>query len=114
MFSSSASVIGTVTYRERMAISPNARLEVVLADVSLADAPYTVISQKVISPVGQVPLAFEISYDPARIVENHTYVVMAKIFEGNQLMFINDQSYQVITKQSSRHVQMMLKRVSSN
>jgi putative lipoprotein len=114
MINFTASVKGTITYRERMALTPNASVEIVLADVSMADAPYIQISKKVFSPAGQVPIPFELTYDPKQIMENHTYAVMAKIYEGNQLMFINDQSYLVITRGQRSEVQMLLKRVGNH
>jgi putative lipoprotein len=110
---STASVKGIATYRERMALTPNAQLEVILADVSIADAPYKMINKKIITPAGQVPLPFEISYDPKQIVPNHQYAVMARITDQDQLLFINDQVYQVITNHSPSEVKVLLKRVEN-
>jgi putative lipoprotein len=110
--SSTHVVKGTVSYLERVVLSPSAKLEIILADVSLADAPYKLIHQKTISPMGQVPITFEISYDPHQIIENHTYAVMARITDQGALLFINDKSFQVITRNNTQDVQMTLKRVS--
>ena len=105
--SSTHVVKGTVSYLERVALSPSTKLEIILAD-----APYKLIHQKTISPIGQVPITFEISYDPHQIIENHTYAVMARITDQGSLLFINDKSYQVITRNNTQDVQMILKRVS--
>jgi len=102
---------GTVSYRERIALPPGAYLELVLADVSLADAPYIVLNKKRITPLGQVPISFEISYDRQQIIENHTYSVMARIYNQDSLLFINDQAYLVITKYQTKEIHMILKRV---
>ena len=41
-----ATVSGTITYRERMALSPGAVVEVSLQDISLADAEATVVAKQ--------------------------------------------------------------------
>ena len=104
---------GSVTYRERIALPPNAQLEIVLADVSLADAPYKAIAEKKIIPAGQVPILFELNYDSNKIMSNYTYAVMARITEDGKLLFINDQSYQVLTRGQPNTVEMVLKRVNT-
>jgi putative lipoprotein len=104
---------GSVTYRERIALPPNAQLEIVLADVSLADAPYKAIAEKKIIPAGQVPILFELNYDSNKIMPNYTYAVMARITEDGKLLFINDQSYQVLTRGQPNTVEMVLKRVNT-
>jgi putative lipoprotein len=104
---------GSVTYLERIALPPNAQLEIVLADVSLADAPYKAIAEKKINPTGQVPIQFELNYDPKKITMNHTYAVMARITDEGKLLFINDQSYQVITRGQPNTVTMVLKKVNA-
>ena len=58
-------VTGEVSYRERIALPPNAALTVRLLDVSLADAPETVVAEQTIDPAGQVPINFEIKFDSA-------------------------------------------------
>jgi putative lipoprotein len=103
---------GSVTYRERIALPPTAQLEIVLADVSLADAPYRKISDLKITPAGQVPIQFTIEYDPTKINPNFTYAVMARITDDGKLLFINDTSYQVITRGRPNSVEMVLKRVN--
>jgi putative lipoprotein len=105
---------GSVTYLERIALPPNAQLEIVLADVSLADAPYQAIAEKKINPTGQVPIQFELNYDPKKIMNHHTYAVMARITDDGRLLFINDQSYQVITRGRPNTVVMVLKKVNAH
>ena len=86
---------GEVTYRERIALPPNAELSVQLADVSLADAPAAVIGEQKVSPAGQVPIPFEIRFDPSVIRPRMTYALQARITVGNHLVFINDTRHQV-------------------
>lgn len=78
-----ASVKGTVTYLQRIALAPGATVEVKLLDVSRADAPSVTIAEQVIKPAGQqVPIAFELRYDPRRIDERHRYALRVRILEG--------------------------------
>ena len=80
---------GTVTYRERMALPPEARITVQLVDVSLADAPSTLLGETVIAPVTQVPVPFRIDYDDAALKPGNSYALQARITLGDELMFIN-------------------------
>jgi uncharacterized lipoprotein YbaY len=95
----SSAVTGTVTYLQRSALPPDAIVTVRLSDVSKADAPAEVISEQTIPTEGkQVPFAYTLPYDPAKIVENHECAVSARIESGGKLLFISTQSYAVITR----------------
>jgi len=88
-------VTGEVAYRERVALPPHAVLTVRLVDVSLADAPETVLGEQKVDPAGQVPIKFEIKVTPAVVQQNATYALQARISVDNQLWFINDQRYAI-------------------
>jgi heat shock protein HslJ len=94
-----ATVSGTVTYLQRIALPPDAVVKVQLQDTSLADAPATVVGEQIIPTNGQqVPIPFEIIYDPAAIESNHTYTLSVRIEDASgQLLFINTSAYPVIT-----------------
>jgi len=81
---------GVATYRERIALPPDAKLTVVIEDVSLADAPATVLATTVVDPAGQPPIRFTIEYPAASIVEGHRYAVRARIERSAQLLFTTD------------------------
>jgi putative lipoprotein len=106
-------VTGTVTYRERIALTPEALVEVQLLDVSVADASAKLIAEQTIRPQHQVPIPFELIYDPAEIDERFTYVVRATIRERGRLMFTTDRSYRVLTRGSPKHVDLVLVRTSN-
>lgn len=92
-------VTGTVSYLQRIALAPNAVVEVKLVDISRADAPALVISSLTFTSDGrQVPLPFELRYDPRQIDERMTYAVQARITIDGQLTFINTQNYPVLTR----------------
>jgi putative lipoprotein len=72
-------VTGTATYRERMALPPGALFEAVIEDVSRADAPASTLATTRIMSPGNPPIAFTITYDPAKVLPDRRYVVRARI-----------------------------------
>ena len=86
---------GEVTYRERIALPPNAVLTVQFRDVSLADAPAAIIAERKIEPAGQVPIQFELAFDPAVIQPKTTYALQARITVDDQLWFVNDDRHTI-------------------
>jgi putative lipoprotein len=110
-----ASVSGTVTYRERIALAPDAVVKVQIQDVSLQDVAATVMGEQVIRNPGQVPIPYEVAYDPKEIEDNHTYAVAARIEDGGgKLLFITTQSYPVITRGNpTKDVQLVVEMVAS-
>ncbi|MEZ8345614.1 YbaY family lipoprotein [Vibrio splendidus] len=91
-------ISGTVSYRERIALSENAVVTVTLEDISLADAPSTVIATQEFTTDGkQVPFAFELSYDNNKIKANHRYNMRATIHVDGKLRFTTDTIKSVIT-----------------
>jgi putative lipoprotein len=106
-----AVVSGTVSYKERMALPADAVIEVELADVSKADAAARVIARTTVSPDGrQVPIPFELSYDPSAVSPNGTYAVRAVIRSGGQMLFTTDTRYLVITGGRPSRVNLVLVR----
>ncbi|PMG62621.1 lipo-like protein [Vibrio splendidus] len=91
-------ISGTVSYRERIALPENAVVTVTLEDISLADAPSTVIATQEFTTDGkQVPLAFDLSYDNNKIKANHRYNMRATIHVDGKLRFTTDTIKSVIT-----------------
>ena len=104
-----AAVRGTVTYRERIALTPDATLTVQIRDTSLADASSELIAEQVITDPGQVPIRFEVPYQRSDINSRNTYSVSARIEEADgRLAFINDTAYDVITRGNPTRVDMVL------
>jgi uncharacterized lipoprotein YbaY len=110
----SGQVRGTATYRERLALPPEAVFEATLEDVSKADTPAEVIGRARIERPGNPPIRFEIIYDPAHINPSHRYVVRARILVGGRLFFITDQSYPVLTGGQGNEVALLLRRAGSS
>ena len=104
-----ASITGTVTYRERIALTPGAIVAVQLRDTSLQDVASVLIAEQVITNPGQVPIAFEVHYDEDDINPRNTYSISARITEADgRLAFINDTAYDVITRGRPTRVNMVL------
>ncbi|MCT0218611.1 YbaY family lipoprotein [Synechococcus sp. CS-1329] len=96
--SAQAGVIeGTASYRERIALPAGASLKVELQDVSRADAAAEVLARTVVSPAGQVPLPFALTYDDAAIRPGRRYTVRATIHHQGRLLFTTDQMVPVLT-----------------
>ena len=104
-----ASVSGSVTFREQLTLTPDARLIVELRDVSYADAPAPLIARQTILGPGQVPIKFKVEYSREDISSRNVYSVGARIMESDgRLAFINDTAHEVITGDNPSRVNMVL------
>ncbi|WP_299079626.1 YbaY family lipoprotein [uncultured Ruegeria sp.] len=100
-------VEGSATYRERIAVPPDATLFVELQDVSMADAPALTLSAQRYA-IGGVPVGFELTYDDTLIQDNHSYVVRASITQGQNLLFTTDTAYPVLTNGAANSADLIL------
>lgn len=98
--SETATLTGTVAYRQRIALAPNAVVTVRLLDVSLADAPSVTLAEQTIRPEGrQVPIPFALDYDAARVEARRRYVVRAEIRDADgALLWTTDTATPVLTQ----------------
>lgn len=104
---------GTATYRERIALPPGAMLEVVLEETSRADAPATRIAEARIPVQGQVPIAFALPFDLARIEPHLTYAVRATLSRDGRVLFRTDRIHQVLTRGAGDSVELLLVRAAA-
>jgi len=94
-----AGVSGVVTYQVQFTLPGDASVIVQLADVSIQNAPAQIIDVQTIANPGQIPIPFNITYDPAAIDPGHTYAVSARISDANgDLLFQSTTSTPVITQ----------------
>lgn len=107
-----AKVSGEAFYMERMAVPPDARLDVVLEDISRADAPAEKIASVSIQEAGQPPYPFTIEYDPEQIDPRHTYRLAARLYDGEKLLFRTDEVHQVITRGFPSEATLRMRRVA--
>ncbi|MBE9537951.1 MAG: YbaY family lipoprotein [Proteobacteria bacterium] len=106
-----AKIEGTVFYRERIALPPNAVVEIQLEDVSRADAMATVMATLTLNSENGPPYAFSIDYDPARIDSRMTYALRASIRVDDKLMFT---TMDYTDPFSGNPVSVLVRRVPSN
>jgi len=103
------SVSGTITYRERIPLSPGAMVRISLNDTSYADGPSELIAEQTITDPGQIPIDFRVPYPREAIDSRNTYSISVRIEEADgRLAFINDTAYDVITKGNPNKVDMVL------
>lgn len=89
---------GNVTYRQRIALAPEAIVKVWLQDVSRPGLPVPeILDEQEIRRPGQVPIPFSLRYDPATIDPTHTYTLLVRIYEGDRTRFTNAKPFPVIT-----------------
>jgi copper homeostasis protein (lipoprotein) len=84
---------GLATYRERIALPPDAVFEAILEDVSRADAPAVVLGRAKLAPAGQPPFRFSIAYDDNAVVPRRTYMLRASVRQGDRLLFTTERGY---------------------
>jgi uncharacterized lipoprotein YbaY len=107
-----AAVTGTVTYLQRIALPDDSVVEVKLLDVSIADAEAVTISEQTIANPGQVPIPFELLYDPQDIDPRNTYSVQVRITNGaGDLIFINNSAFLVLTQGNPSTVEVIVEPV---
>jgi putative lipoprotein len=107
-------ITGTVRFRHRVALPPDAIVLVHLQDVFLPDAPSPFLAEsKTTLGARQAPIPFTLKFDPAKIDPKHPYVVEASILVHNQLRFTNDTAYLVLTQGHPAKVAMILVEVDA-
>ncbi len=107
-------VTGTVTYRQRIALPPDAVIRVRLADVSRQDVPADVLAEVDIPSAGrQVPIPFRLTYPVARIDPAHTYAVSARILVDDRLTMISTTVIPVLTRGAPAEVEVVVSPVSA-
>lgn len=105
-------VTGTATYRERMALPPQAVFEASVVDIARADAASAVLaSVRVESP--QVPVRFSIPVDPAHLQPGGRYALRARITLDGRLMFTSDTVHPVLGAAGTTHADVLLRRVAA-
>lgn len=83
----------TVTFRERIALPPDAQLDVQLLDISQAGAGnQRIASQRFVMTT--VPMTVSLSYDAQIIDEQGSYAVVAAIWSGNDQIFRTPAKYE--------------------
>ncbi|AXK40778.1 YbaY family lipoprotein [Crenobacter cavernae] len=81
---------GQVVEARPLALSAaDTHVSVRLLDVSLADAPSTVLAEQIIELPKAFPVAFSLCYDRASIKPGHRYTVDARVYVKGELKQLN-------------------------
>ena len=107
------SIQGTATYRERVALPSDAALEVIVEDVSRADAPAVIIGATRIASPGNPPIAFTVAYDAAKVSEERHYVIRASVIAAGKLLFTTDTATPVLTRGAPDNVSLLMRMVAA-
>ena len=103
-------VIGVISHGEgRVNLPEGSRLVIQLRDVSYADASSELIVEQVIEDIESLPVRFRLGYSPGDISGRNTYGLSVSVYDSNdQLLFINDTAYGVITRGNPGRVEVDL------
>lgn len=94
----SGAITGIISYLPRIALPPNAVVDVSLVDVSRADSPAVALSSiQMVSGGRQVPFPFELIYDPGQVNSGSFYAVQAHIMVDGEQQFVSTNRVPVIT-----------------
>lgn len=105
---SSTVIMGTASFRERVALTRAAVFEAALEDASRADAPSEVLARVQKESPGQVPISFELRLDPRRIGAGRRYAVRASIYERGRLRFTGTQVLSGLTRGRGNSVRILM------
>jgi putative lipoprotein len=78
---------GQVFYRERVALPPDAILEVRLIDVSLTETAARSLAVTRVKTRHQMPIHYRLLFDGSRIQRGHSYALQARITVGGKVRF---------------------------
>ncbi len=113
-----SAVTGSLTYHERVALPPDAVVDVSVVDATGMDATAqdsagSVLATAVVRAEGrQLPLPFAVHYDASKVDKQHLYTIRAAITSGGQKIFATDVMRAVITQGNPREVDLVLSRVN--
>lgn len=103
----SAEIEIAAAYRERIALPPDAILEVELLDVSRADAPSIRLSSQRFK-MDRVPLSVTLHYDADIIDARMSYTISARILSGDTVLFRTTSAYPVLTRDFPAQAELVL------
>jgi putative lipoprotein len=86
-------VVGTATYRQRVALPKDAAFAAALLDIPPAGAPVSVVAMTFTRAPAEPPIAFRIPFDRARLRASHHYLIRAQLTSKGKVLFGVDQPY---------------------
>ncbi|WP_353643139.1 META domain-containing protein [Mesorhizobium sp. WSM2239] len=101
---------GSVFYRERMALSDDTTLVLQLVDTT--QTPPDVIGEASVHPTGQVPIAFSLVVDAARLMPEKAHGLMARIEVDGATWFANETPAPIDAQEPATPISVLLVRVA--
>jgi len=109
-----ARIVGFATYRERMAMPRGAVFEASLEGEDQWEASGETIARVRDEDPGQVPIAFEIPFDPRRMDPEGRYVVRASVYVGGRLRFTGTVAYREAAQDQRDRITVLMRGVSAD
>jgi len=109
-----AKVNGTIAYRSRIFLPQNAVAVVELRESQSAGTQGIVLGKQEITDIRQVPIPFEVVYDPLDVNPRRNYVVTATITAAGRPLYTTVAQYPVLTNGRPQTASIEVERASVN
>jgi len=106
-----ASLEVTVSYRERIALPPDARLYVQLLDMTAPDAAPVPLATQLFAMSG-VPMTVSLTYDPGVVEAERSYAISASLWSGDEQLFRTTRPQTVLEGTADDPVEIVLSMVT--
>lgn len=108
----SGNISGTVAYRERIALPPNAKVVVSLEDITRSGKSGIFVAQQTITASTQIPIPFDLRYVPAAIDRSHRYALSASILDSQDgVLWATEEATAISFTDPEKPRALLLKRV---
>lgn len=91
------SITGAVSYSTPVRFSENARLELILTDVSV-EGPALQVARSSLDHLPELPYRFSLYYPVKKINPAHRYTIEARVYSGQHLSYATDTPHEVLTQ----------------
>ncbi len=99
---------GSITYREFYTLPQNAVATVELREILRPGAPPVTLARKSVYPISQIPIPYEIEFDPSQIDSRRQYVLHATITSGDQTLFTTRRDVPVMQNGQMKNVALLV------
>ena len=103
-------ITGSVWYRERMMVPPDAEISVSLEDVSRMDVSAEVIATTGFAAQGGPPWDFSLEYNPRKLNDKGRYGLRVRIEVDGRLMFVTTEHIPAFEHDSNTPIKIMVTR----
>jgi putative lipoprotein len=107
-------LMGNIAYRQRIALPKDATVVVRLVDLSRGTGAEPVVAERAFQAQGQIPIRFQLPYDPSRVSAQNAYGLHARILVDGALWFTSDQPVPVLTRGAPSDVPILLRTATTS